>query len=133
MQLFVDPNKGNCATCHAAPNFTDNGFHNIGLASFGAVQPDLGRFNQRHVASLKGAFKTPQLRDVARTAPYFHDGSAKTLRAVIDHYARGGEVKTNLSADLKQITLNEHECDDLVAFLEALSGSEVPQTVPPLP
>ena len=133
LALFVDPAKGNCAGCHAAPNFSDSGFHNVGLASFGAAEADLGRYNERRVALMKGAFKTPQLRDIARTAPYFHDGSAKTLRDVVEHYRRGGEVKTNLSPDLKPLNLTDQECEELVAFLEALTSNGPPFRAPHLP
>jgi cytochrome c peroxidase len=120
--IFVDPARGNCEVCHSAPNFTDNGFHNIGLASSAASDADPGRFRQKPVASMKGAFKTPSLRDVARTAPYFHDGSAPTLSDVVEHYARGGDVKTNLSPNLKPLQLSEQDKADLVAFLGALTG-----------
>ena len=101
-QVFTDAKKGNCAGCHSAPNFTDNGFHNIGLAP-GAGEGDPGRFNIRKVASMKGAFKTPSLRDIELTAPYFHDGAAATLRDVVDHYVRGGVDHSNLSSDMKLI------------------------------
>ena len=62
LAIFTDPERGNCEVCHSAPNFTDNGFHNIGLASFGKPDADLGRYRQKPVAVLKGAFKTPSLR-----------------------------------------------------------------------
>ncbi len=122
LAIFSDPARGNCEVCHSAPNFTDNGFHNIGLASFGTPDADPGRYRQKPVGVMKGAFKTPSLRDVARTAPYFHDGSAATLRDVVEHYARGGEVRTNLSPNLKTLSLSEQDKADLVAFLNALSG-----------
>jgi cytochrome c peroxidase len=96
-RLFVDPNKANCAACHSAPNFTDDGFHNVGLASWGNEKPDMGRYAQKPIGIMKGAFKTPTLRDITLTAPYFHDGSAATLNDVVEHYAKGGVVKTNLS------------------------------------
>ena len=121
LRVFVDPQKGNCASCHAAPNFTDNGFHNIGLKSFADEKPDPGRYNQRPVALMKGAFKTPTLRDIAQTAPYFHDGSARTLAEVVEHYSNGGEVKTNLSPSMKTLSLNAEDKEALVAFMRALS------------
>ena len=133
MLLFTDKDKANCIACHAAPNFTDNGFHNLGLASFGNANPDLGRFAQKPVALMKGAFKTPSLRDVERTAPYFHDGSARTLMDVVEHYARGGDVRTNLSPNMKTLALNQGDKDDLVAFLKALSSPVTPMTFPILP
>jgi cytochrome c peroxidase len=133
MALFNDKEKTNCVACHAAPNFTDNGFHNLGLASFGSDKPDLGRYAQKPVASMKGAFKTPGLRDVERTAPYFHDGSAKTLMEVVEHYAKGGAVRTNVSPDMKQLSLAQADKEDLVAFLKALSSPATPMTYPVLP
>ena len=132
-KLFVDPAKGNCEVCHSAPNFTDDGFHNVGLTSFGVENPDMGRYSQRALNLMKGAFKTPTLRDITLTAPYFHDGSAKTLATVIDHYVKGGEVKTNLSPSLKQLKLTQQERADLEAFLEALTTKPQPFTLPVLP
>lgn len=131
-QVFVDPNRGNCAKCHAGSNFTDNGYHNIGLKQAeGAV--DEGRFKIRAVASMKGAFKTPTLRDIALTVPYFHDGSAATLMDVVEHYDRGGDDKSNLSKDIRPLNLTRGEKEDLVAFMKALSGSPVAVAIPPLP
>lgn len=132
-QVFLDPGKGNCAGCHQAPNFTDDGFHNLGLKSWGAAEPDVGRFAERRVASMKGAFKTPTLRDVALTAPYFHDGSARTLMEVVEHYEAGGVVKTNLSPEMKPLTLTQGEKEDLVAFLRALTSPASPIALPQLP
>lgn len=132
-KVFTDPNKGNCAACHSAPNFTDNGFHNIGLNHTGKGEADPGRYGIRKVASMKGAFKTPSLRDIEHTAPYFRDGSAATLKDVVEHYVRGGDDKTNLSASMKPLSLNEQEKDDLVAFMKALTGKPKALTVPKLP
>lgn len=132
-ELFLSEEKGACAVCHSAPNFTDNGFHNLGLASFGVDEPDLGRYSQKPIRLMKGAFKTPPLRNVTLTAPYFHDGSASTLRDVVNHYASGGVVKTNLSPNFKAAQLSEQEIDDLVQFLQALTGPSPDLTLPVLP
>jgi cytochrome c peroxidase len=132
-KVFTDAGKGNCAACHSAPNFTDNGFHNIGLAKQGDGEADPGRFAIRKVASMQGAFKTPGLRDIELTAPYFRNGSAATLKDVVDHYVRGGDDKTNLSASMKPLNLSEQEKDDLVAFMKALTGKRKPLVVPQLP
>lgn len=131
--IFTDKNKGNCVSCHAAPNFTDNGFHNIGLAAYGMEGSDPGRFKLKPVAAMRGAFKTPGLREIAASAPYFHDGSAKTLMDVIEHYDRGGVVRTNISQDVKPLHLRQSEKDDLVAFLRALSSPALPFSLPVLP
>ncbi|MCV6614957.1 MAG: c-type cytochrome [Cellvibrionaceae bacterium] len=132
-KLFMDKDKGNCAACHTGPNFTDNGFHNLGLASFGQAEPDLGRYAQRPLGLLKGAFKTPTLRDVERTAPYFHDGSATTLGDVMSHYVSGGIVKTNLSPNMKPAKLNQQEQIAIIEFMRALSSPMQPLVVPELP
>jgi cytochrome c peroxidase len=125
-ELFRDPGKGNCMVCHRPPNFTDNGFHNIGLPSFADKNADEGRHSQVKVDMTRGAFKTPTLRNVAQTAPYFHDGSAKTLNDVIEHYMTGGVVKTNLSPNMIKPNLTRQDKKDLIAFLEALTGKVDP-------
>jgi len=132
-KIFTDAGMGNCAGCHSAPNFTDNGFHNIGIAKKGDGEGDLGRFSIRKVSSMKGAFKTPGLRDIDLTAPYFRDGSAATLKDVVEHYARGGDDKSNLSASIKPLNLSEQDKGDLVAFMKALTGKRKTLSVPQLP
>ncbi|HEY6512198.1 MAG TPA: cytochrome c peroxidase [Burkholderiaceae bacterium] len=131
-QVFKDPAKGNCAVCHAGPNFTDNGYHNVGIAHAPGAE-DLGRFNIRKVAVLKGAFKTPTLRDIELTAPYFHNGTSVTLAEVVEHYARGGDDRSNVSKDVRTLPLSEQEKADLVAFMKALTGSTRSASIPVLP
>ena len=83
--LFVG--KAHCASCHSGWAFTDSSFHDIGTAT----GDDIGRGKLFPTSiKLQYAFKTPTLRDVARRAPYMHDGSDATLEAVIDLYDRGG-------------------------------------------
>ncbi|MFV1874063.1 MAG: cytochrome-c peroxidase [Oleiphilus sp.] len=132
-KLFVNPEKGNCSVCHSAPNFTDNGFHNIGLASWGEENPDVGRYAERPLGIMKGAFKTPTLRDISLSAPYFHDGSSKTLDSVMEHYIAGGIVKTNLSPNMKALKLNASERDAIVAFLTKLTTPQTNFELPILP
>jgi cytochrome c peroxidase len=131
--VFIDPKKGNCVACHSGPNFTDNGFHNLGLASYGKDKPDMGRYAHKPVESMKGAFKTPTVREAARTAPYFHDGSARTLEELVDFYAKGGLVKTNRSPDMKELPLTAEEKGQLVAFMHALSSPQKALSLPELP
>jgi len=119
--IFVDSDKGNCAKCHRPPNFTDNGFHNIGLKSFGKRNADPGRHNIIPVRTTNGAFKTPSLRNISQTAPYFHDGSAKTLNQVITHYTSGGVVK-NISPNMLVLKINTTERKALIAFLHSLTS-----------
>jgi cytochrome c peroxidase len=131
-QVFKDSAKGNCAVCHAPPNFTDNGYHNIGIAH-AAGHEDLGRFKIRAAAVLRGAFKTPTLRDVELTAPYFHNGAAASLTDVVEHYARGGDDRSNVSKDVRQLDLSAQDKADLVAFLKTLTGPVRAASIPALP
>ncbi len=130
-KLFIG--KAKCAACHSEPNFSDYGFHNIGLKSWGNKKPDMGRYAQRPLGLMKGAFKTPTLREIDRTAPYFHDGSANTLSQVVSHYSKGGTVKTNLSPSMETLNLSKTEQKALVAFLHALSSPYTAVTLPELP
>ena len=131
-QVFKDATKGNCVVCHAPPNFTDNGYHNIGIAHAHGAE-DLGRFNIRKAEVLKGAFKTPTLRDIELTGPYFHNGTAVTLTDVVDHYARGGDDRSNVSKDVRQLDLSPQDKLDLVAFMKTLTGSQRSASIPALP
>lgn len=124
--------KANCAACHQGFNFVDNGFHNIGLKKAGDME-DEGRFAHRKVKVLKGAFKTPTLRDIALTAPYMHNGAYRTLEEVVDHYDRGGDAKDNLDPNIKPLNLSAQEKTDLVAFLKTLTGKHTAVAVPKLP
>jgi cytochrome c peroxidase len=131
MAIFMDRDRGNCTACHQvgakSALFTDGQFHNIGagLSPEGELV-DLGRYEQTKRESDKGAFKTPTLRNIALTAPYMHDGSLKTLRAVVDFYAGGGSSNPFLDPQIRPLALTGNEREDLVAFLEALTG-ELPQ------
>ncbi|ALP51887.1 tryptophan tryptophylquinone biosynthesis enzyme MauG [Candidatus Tenderia electrophaga] len=122
--------KANCTACHDGFNFTDNGFHNIGLPD----NADEGRFGIVPVKVLKGAFKTPTLRDVALTAPYMHNGQYATLEEVVEHYNSGGKPTfDNLDPNMKPLNLTKQEKQDLVNFLKALTGDPMQVTVPQLP
>ena len=123
--------KANCQACHSGFNFTDNGFHNIGVKNDGAE--DVGRFAQRPVASLKGAFKTPTLRDIVLTAPYMRNGAYRTLEEVVEHYDRGGDLKENLSPEIKPLHLSTQEKADLVEFMKSLTGKPMQVALPQLP
>ena len=89
--------------------------------------------------SLRGAWRTPSLRDVALTAPYMHDGMYATLRDQMVHYNKGGivpdqggEVNGTIDAKIKVLNLTDGELDDLVAFLQTLTGTVDPAvTAPP--
>ncbi|MGB8842496.1 MAG: cytochrome c peroxidase [Aliidongia sp.] len=120
--------KANCAVCHSGWNFTDNGFHDIGLSD-----SDIGRGAWLKLQSMQQAFKTPTLRDIYRRGPYMHDGSITTLVEVIDHYDRGGTVRPSLSDEMRPLHLSGPEKQDLLAFLATLTGDDPPVTFPVLP
>jgi len=117
MELFQG--KAQCADCHSGPQFTDYGFHNIGVDT-----TDVGRYEHLSLPSMKYAFKTPSLRDVEYRAPYLHDGSEETLRDVVELYNRGGNpgARGQKNLAIEPLDLTEQEIDDLVAFMKALSG-----------
>lgn len=110
--------KAGCNTCHIGPNFTDEKFHNTGVA-FSHVMPE-GRPTDEGAG--EGRFKVPTLREVARTAPYMHDGSLATLEDVIDYYDRGGNPNPGLDSDVRPLHLSSEEKQALIAFLKSLSG-----------
>src|SRR2546428_2439816 len=133
--------------------FTDNDFHNIGIGILrhnvvalarraeqlitsgdtsaidqAAIQTDmsaLGRFLITRKEPDIAAFKTPNLRNVLVTGPYFHDGSQETLWDVSDHYNKGdGLQDPYLDEDIQPLALTERDIDDLVAFLASLTSDD---------
>lgn len=135
-QVFVNPAKGNCLACHSIQQdsalFTDGKFHNIGVGVDDEGQlKDVGRYEVTKRDADRGAFKTPTLRNVAITAPYMHDGSLKTLKAVVDFYAGQGNSNPHLDPEMKKIKLTGQDRADLVAFLESLTGEMPPHAGPP--
>lgn len=120
MRIFLG--RGNCWSCHKGANLTDERFHNTGVAFRGGDHTDEGRFVISRHPSDRRAFKTPTLREVARTAPYMHDGSIATLDDVVDHYDRGGAADPSLSKEIRPLDLSADDKRALVAFLRSLSG-----------
>ncbi len=133
--------------------FTDNDFHNIGIgilrhrvvplaqqaerelaqgdlqaidtAAITSDQSVLGRFLVTKKPSNIAAFKTPDLRNVLVTGPYFHDGSQETLWDVVDHYNKGDGLQNPwLDEDIQPLALTEPEIDDVVAFLASLTSPQ---------
>jgi len=134
-------------------NFTDNDFHNIGIGIIrhnvvalarqaeqlvdsgdpaaidrAALQTDmsaLGRFLITKKEADIASFKTPNLRNVLVTGPYFHDGSQVTLWDVMDHYNKGDGLQNPwLDEDIQPLALTEKEIDDVVAFLASLTSDD---------
>lgn len=117
-ELFTG--KARCSLCHSGWNFTDDGFHDIGLKSL-----DEGRFEVLSFPTMHHAFKTPGLRNIRERAPYMHDGSLATLDAVIRHYDNGFQQRDSLSDLMQPLGLSANERADLIVFLNSLSSPVV--------
>lgn len=145
--------KGRCSSCHAfnsvSPLFSDQKFHNIGIAAHkqnftelarkalailragDAKQIDelalqtryseLGRFLVTKNPADIGAFKSETLRNIGVTGPYMHDGSLATLWDVMDHYNKGGVVNPIFDGGMERLGLSESEIDDIVVWLFTLT------------
>jgi cytochrome c peroxidase len=148
--------KGRCSACHAtngvSPLFSDQKFHNIGIAAHKqdftelakkaltivktgdekqidelALQTsysELGRFLVTKNQADIGAFKSETLRNIGITGPYMHDGSLTTLWDVMDHYNKGGVPNPYLDGGMQRLALSEAEIDDVVAFLFTLTDDK---------
>ncbi len=117
--------KAACASCHAGPNFSDGLFHATGIGFDQAGKPsdggDVGRAKPTGDQGHEFQFRTPTLRNVAKTGPYFHDGSVAELGDAVKFMAAGGNPKApKLDPLLRDVGLTDAEVADLVAFLSAL-------------
>src|SRR6266568_5780488 len=142
--VFSNSDKANCTLCHLPPLFTDTLFHNIGIG-FDKPMPDLGRGKilgdaaekagkkDPEAETLKGAFKTPTLRNVTEHPPYFHDGRAQKLEDVVDLDLKGGIKNPNLDEKLKPRKIKPEERSQLLAFLKSLTPEQKPFEKPQVP
>lgn len=136
--LRVFRGKGNCTACHVGPNFTDEKLHNTGIAWAGQAgrTETAGSFRDEGRAAIsgkpedRGAFKTPTLREIERSAPYMHDGSLASLDEVVDYYDRGGNRHALLDPEVRPIGLTTLEKQALIAFLRSLTGTMNPSFQP---
>ncbi len=123
-----------CTLCHVPPLYTDSEFHNVGV---GYDKPegdrDHGRMDATKDQKDDGKFKTPTLRDIAKTAPYFHDGGVASLSEAIDFMLRGGIKNPNRDEKLKPNRLSAKDRKALQAFLESLTGTPTFAKAPELP
>ncbi|GAB3923954.1 cytochrome-c peroxidase [Mucilaginibacter myungsuensis] len=120
--------KTKCASCHSEPLFTDNGFHNNGLAPSNI--DDQGLYTATLIATDKYKFKAPSLRNLSYTAPYMHDGRFLTLNGVFEHYNSEVQATPNLDPLLQQngkrgISLSTDDRAKLTAFLKTLDDTEL--------
>ena len=133
--LHLFRTKAGCLNCHNSPLFSDNKFHNDGQTLFGSSQEDLGRYNVTKNRDDVGKFRTPSLRDVAFTGPWFHHGNFPTLQDVVFFYNLGNPapiqkkymgVRDSLlpktSPLLEKLNLTDKEVNAVVAFMQAISS-----------
>jgi cytochrome c peroxidase len=150
--------QARCISCHAfnasTPHFSDNKFHNIGVAAKDqnfpvlarkarallsqgkdsaqvldelALSPgysELGRYLVTKQPRDIGSFKTSGLRDIELTAPYMHNGQEKTLLDVVKFYNKGGEPNPNLDGGMRPLKLTDPQMDDVVEFMKALTSDD---------
>jgi cytochrome c peroxidase len=131
-ELFLSE-RLSCSRCHSGPNLSDEQFHNVGSHGLPPSRPvpgepeirprrnsDDGRMNVTRDPSDRGKFKTPTLRNIARTSPYLHDGRFLSLPPAVDFFLRGGDDEEESELELVELTAEERI--DLLAFLQALNS-----------
>ena len=119
--LLLFREKARCTKCHSGFNFTDEKFHNLGIG-WDDNKVDLGRYMVTKNPEDISAFKTPTLREIARSAPYMHDGRFKTLEEVVNFYNQGGVKNPHQDPLIIPLELTKEEKHDLVQFLRTLNG-----------
>ena len=146
LALFMG--KAQCVVCHKGSNLTDNGFHNLAVPDdhvtsdakvMASVRFDAKRLGMQNWAELtedpgregvtkdpidRGKFRTMGLRNIAQSPPYMHNGALETLEDVVAFYNKGGGDHPNKSPLMRPLGLTDDEQADLVAFLNALTGSQ---------
>ena len=155
--------KANCIECHNGPLLSDGKFYNLGIPRaerwlndglsqitfrfeqyakgvteemYRTIKDDAGLYYRTKEKVDKGKFRTPSLRYTIYTGPYMHNGAFFELQEVVEFYNKGGgknEFSANKTKLLKPLKLSEKEVEDLVAFLESLSGKEIKMKTPKLP
>lgn len=152
--------KAACIQCHNGALFSDEGYHALGVPEhplftqdplrqialrfqhysrgvpdsvYRQANRDLGLYYPTGREADMGKFRTAPLRYLRYTAPYMHNGVFATLAEVVDFYDRGGGLDPSTSPLLKPLGLSDAEKQDLLAFLDSLSGTEVLMAAPELP
>ena len=161
--LALFQGKANCIECHNGPLLTDQKYYNLGIPRsarweedglyqitfryeqyakgvteelYRTIKDDAGLYYRTKQHADKGKFRTAPLRYLAYTAPYMHNGAFFELSEVVEFYNEGGdqnEFSANKTKLLKPLNLSDEEQEDLVAFLDSLSGDEIKITSPKLP
>ena len=145
--LHLFRTKGRCINCHNTGYFSDANYHNDGQVLFGTKDEDFGRFHVTGDTADIGKFRTPSLREVARTGPWMHNGHFPSLRDVIEFYNLGnpqviqkrylGTPRDSLIPEvsplLQKLGLSRDEMNALEAFLNTLSSGDTRMRPPELP
>ncbi|PHR88208.1 MAG: cytochrome-c peroxidase [Leeuwenhoekiella sp.] len=145
--LHLFRTKARCINCHNTGYFSDNQYHNDGQVLFGTKDEDFGRFIVTGDTADIGKFRTPTLREVARTGPWMHHGHFPSLRDVVEFYNLGnpqvvqkkyrGTPRDSLipkvSPILQKLNLSREEMDALEAFMRTLSSGDTRMRAPDLP
>jgi cytochrome c peroxidase len=143
--LHLFRTKGKCMNCHHGPMLSDGQFHNLGLHKYGNKEEDLGLYYVTKNKADYGKFKTPVLRDVARTGPWMHDGSFNQLDGLMEVYSNGmkqPKPKKGQEADpyfpktdplIHVLHLTTKEQKQLVRFLESISSISFRMVKPDMP
>jgi cytochrome c peroxidase len=122
-----------CTNCHDGVLFTDQQYHNVGIG-MDQKEPDVGRSKVTNKPEDTGAFKTPTLRDIAKSAPYFHDGSVATLEEAVDLMLAGGKPNEHLDKkNLQPHKIFPDQREDLLNFLRSLNVTDCNLAKPTLP
>ncbi len=127
--------KTRCFECHGFPTFANPDFKVVGVPAIAGQDPDAGRAEIAGGEPYRNAFKVPTLRNIARTAPYMHNGRFETLEEVIDFYSAGGGIGAgltlpNLDDKIRAFSLSPEERRDLISFLESLTDESAMPTIP---
>lgn len=161
LELFTG--KANCAACHSGPLLTNEAYYNLGVPPYDgwdddpiaqitfrfellakgstekmyrSTKDDPGLYFRTKQNADKGKFRVPSLRYTKYTYPYMHNGMLETLRDVVVFYNQGGgenEFSANKTELIQPLGLSDGEIDDIVAFLESLSGEEILMEEPEIP
>lgn len=130
--------KAKCATCHfpptfngtVPPNFSDTEFEAIGVPNSkqNALSEDLGRYDLFKTEERKHFFKTPTIRNIAKTAPYMHNGTYKTLDEVMEFYNNGGGIGLGFTLEHQtlpadSLQLSKKEIANVIAFMKTLTDN----------
>ncbi len=148
MGLHLFRTKARCINCHNGALFSDNQFHNDGQTLWGTANEDLGRYNVTKDKKDIGAFKTPSLREVGITGPWFHHGNFTELKDIVSTYNLGnpanipkkylGTPRDSLlpktSPIIRKLNLTQKEQQQLLAFLQSITNQpprvKIPEEFP---